>query len=105
MRALDLLHRTPHRPPPLKPMSEESETQYNVFEELENCLINQEGDGIDRSVRVVYRNNFNAEIQQFFNFTWVNQNLDYAVFYVMIFDSLNEVLNRARDYGEPRDVL
>ena len=51
---------------PLTPRSEESETQYDVFEELENCLINQEGDGIDRSVWVVYRNKFNnTEIRQF----------------------------------------
>ena len=99
---------TPDTPqtPPLTPMSEESETQYNVFEELENCLINQEGDGIDRSVRVVYQNKFsNTEIRPFFNFTWVNQNLDYAVFYVMILDTLTDLLDRARDYGEPRDVL
>jgi hypothetical protein len=87
-------------------MSEESETQYDVFEELENCLINQDGNGMDRSVRVGYRNQLNnTEIRQFFNFAWVNQNLDYAVFYVMILDTLNELLERARDYGEPRDVL
>lgn len=99
---------TPDLPssPLLMSLSEESETEYDVFEELENCLINQEGDGLDRSVRVVYRNKFsNTEIRQFFNFTWVNQNLDYAVFYVMILDTLNELLERARDYGEPRDVL
>ncbi|XP_029561594.1 uncharacterized protein LOC115157467 [Salmo trutta] len=97
---------TPPSSPLLMPLSEESETEYDVFEELENCLINQEGDGLDRSVRVVYRNKFsNTEIRQFFNFTWVNQNLDYAVFYVMILDTLNELLERARDYGEPRDVL
>ncbi|XP_013983200.2 uncharacterized protein isoform X1 [Salmo salar] len=99
---------TPDPPssPLLMPLSEESETEYDVFEELENCLINQEGDGLDRSVRVVYRNKFsNTEIRQFFNFTWVNQNLDYAVFYLMILDTLNELLERARDYGEPRDVL
>ena len=35
----------------------------------------------------------------------MNQNFDYAVFYVMILDTLNELLDRARDYGEPRDVL
>jgi hypothetical protein len=36
--------RSSHQPthtPPLTPMSEESEQQYNVFEELENCVINQ----------------------------------------------------------------
>ncbi|XP_055742880.1 uncharacterized protein LOC129826318 [Salvelinus fontinalis] len=91
---------------PLTPLSEESETQYDVFEQLENCLANLEGEGLDRSVRVVYRNKFNnTEVRQFFNFVWVNQNLDYAVFYVMILDTLNELLDRARDYGEPRDLL
>jgi hypothetical protein len=82
---------TPDLPqtPPLTTMSEESETQYYVFEELKNGLINQEGDGIDRSKFS------NTEIRQFFNFTWLNQNLDYAVFYVMILDTLNELLDRA----------
>ncbi|XP_036820429.1 uncharacterized protein LOC110515264 [Oncorhynchus mykiss] len=91
---------------PISPRSVESETPQDVFGELENCLIHLAGDGLDRRVRVVYRNKFNnTEIRQFFNFLWVNQNLDYALFYMMITDTLNDLLETARDYGEPRDVL
>ena len=35
----------------------------------------------------------------------MNQNLDDAVFYVMILVTLNKLLDRATAYGEPRDVL
>jgi hypothetical protein len=35
----------------------------------------------------------------------MNQNLDDAAFYVMILDTLNELLDRATAYGEPLDIL
>jgi hypothetical protein len=35
----------------------------------------------------------------------MNQNLDYAVFYVMILDTLSKLLERTTDFAEPRDVL
>ena len=41
----------------------------------------------------------------FFNFTGMNQNLEYVVFYVMILDTLSELLERATDFAEPCDVL
>ncbi|XP_055730011.1 uncharacterized protein LOC129818293 [Salvelinus fontinalis] len=91
---------------PLTPMSEESETQYDVFEQLDDCLANQDGDGLDRSEHVLYRNKFhNIEVRQFFNFAWGGQIREYAVFYVMLMDTLNELVDRVRAYSQPRDTL